>query len=103
MIGYTGWEIPEGNVVEVADAQGNVLWSAATITFTINGATYTADRGMMWIVWAVESAHNTGGFYYDPLTDLIKSSTAQIVKDSSGRSVHPGETITPGGVYNYRS
>lgn len=26
---YTGWAIPEGNVVEVADASGRMLWSSA--------------------------------------------------------------------------
>ena len=26
---YTGWAIPEGNVVEVADAAGNVLWTVS--------------------------------------------------------------------------
>ena len=71
-------------------------------TFTINGTEYSSYPSMTWIEWAVESDYNTGGFYYDPLTDLIKSSTNQIVKDSSGRSVHTGETITPGGSYNYK-
>lgn len=27
MIGYTGWAIPEGNVVQIADASGRVIWA----------------------------------------------------------------------------
>ena len=29
MNGYTGWAIPEGNVTQIADASGRVLWSSA--------------------------------------------------------------------------
>ena len=29
MIGYTGWAIPEGNVVEVADESGRVIWAVS--------------------------------------------------------------------------
>ena len=29
MMGYVGWEIPEGKAIKVEDASGNVLWSAS--------------------------------------------------------------------------
>ena len=32
---YTGWAIPEGNVVEVADASGRVIWSAGPSEVTV--------------------------------------------------------------------
>ena len=41
MSGYTGWAIPEGNVVQVADASGRVIWKQkpSTVTMTLSWET----------------------------------------------------------------
>lgn len=47
MMNYKGWAIPEGNVVKVEDAAGNVLWkqapSGATVKVTVsNGGNFAS-------------------------------------------------------------
>ena len=63
-----------GVVTQIADASGRVLWSA-TITFTINGDTYIADRGMTWAEWFA-SSHNTTGKTADDVQSISANGTA---------------------------
>lgn len=64
----------KGVIVQIADAAGNVLWSA-TIKFTINGDTYIADRGMTWAEWFA-SDYNTTGKTADDVQSISANGTA---------------------------
>ena len=52
--------IPEGNVTQITDALGRVLWSAgpAIITFSLAYAVFQAEEGMTWAEW-IDSEYNT--------------------------------------------
>lgn len=69
-----GLTIPEGVVTQITDAAGNVLWSS-TITFTINGDTYVADRSMTWAEWFA-SSHNTTGKTANDVQSISANGTA---------------------------
>ena len=68
-----GLTIPQGAVMKIADAQGNVLWSTVKIigfTFTTISKTGTrystpfyAEDGMTWAEWC-DSKYNTTGAEY---------------------------------------
>ena len=81
----TNLTIPEGVVTQIADAAGNVLWSA-TIKFTINGDTYIADRGMTWAEWFASSYNTTG-------------ETEGDIKDANGNEVSMDAVIVGGTAY----
>lgn len=82
-----GLTIPEGNVKQITDANGRVLWSA-TIKFTINGDTYIADRGMTWAEWFASDYNTTG-----KTADDVKSVSA------NGISVELNAVIIGGTAY----
>ena len=50
----------------------------ATITFTIDGTSYTAEEGMTFGDW-IASSHNTGGFTQTSGSDTIKSTAGTLV------------------------
>lgn len=80
-----GLTIPEGNVTQITDASGRVLWSS-TIKFTINGDTYIADRGMTWAEWFASSYNTTG-------------ETEGDIKDANGNEVSMDAVIIGGTAY----
>jgi hypothetical protein len=68
MMNYKGWAIPEGNVVKVEDAAGNVLWKQAP-----SGATVTITKTL-----AGYEPENTGGYVTIDGVDY-KTSTSLVV------------------------
>ena len=80
-----GLSIPEGAVKQIADAAGNVLWSAF-IKFAMNGETYIADRGMTWAEWFASSYNTTG-------------ETEGDIKDANGNEVSMDAVIIGGTAY----
>ncbi len=98
-----GLTIPEGNVTQIADASGRVLWSAITlIEFTIAGTTYYAEEGMTWGEW-VSTSYNTGGFYIQANTLCADVSGRNNVVKLNGTRQSDNTEIVNGAVYTLGS
>ena len=76
MIGYKGWRIPEGNVVQVTDASGVVLWKLETSEPTIlEVAKITSDT------YAGETTYTGEQFI---LLDIYPESVSSVVNITYG-------------------
>ena len=72
---------------------------AVIITFTIDGTSYQAEKGMSFGKWA-ESDYNTGGFYVDSENTAFCNSEGKTIQNSYNYyTVVPSSLIADGGAY----
>lgn len=95
---------PTGTIVNAADysvVSGSASGDAATITFTVNGTSFSALEGMCWYDWCANNTYNVDGYRCSggDLPVYASDSADYIADDSNGKAVVGATQITSGGAY----
>lgn len=94
--------VPTAEPIEEYDGSVTVGPAVDLISFTIDGTSYQAERGMTWREWC-SSSYNTKGLTPEDDTEsafLVDSSQSYMLAYNNGSSVSSArDTIETGGVY----